>query len=118
MNNASPVIVLACVVFAAAQPFISQRGSGAEPWVGTWFAASAARVDVPAGQAPGASQLHFNNQTLRQITHITVGGSRLRVVLTNTFGTVPLTIGAAQVALRDKDGAIVTGSNRVLTFAG
>jgi lysophospholipase L1-like esterase len=66
----------------------------------------------------GQSPLHFKNQTLRQIAHITLGGSRLRVVLSNTFGTVPLTIGAAQVALRDKDAAIVPQSNRVLTFGG
>jgi len=62
--------------------------------------------------------LHFSNQTLRQIARITVGGSRFRVVLSNTFGTAPLTIDAAQVALRDKDAAIVAQSNRVLTFGG
>jgi lysophospholipase L1-like esterase len=66
----------------------------------------------------GQSPLHFNNQTLRQIAHITLGGSRFRVVLSNTFGTVPLTIGAAQVALRDRDAAIVPQSSRVLTFGG
>src|SRR6185369_10311312 len=66
----------------------------------------------------GQSPLHFKNQTLRQIAHMTLGGSRLRVVLANTFGTVPLTVGAAQVALRDRDAAIVPQSNRVLTFGG
>src|SRR5205814_1737226 len=58
---------------------------------------------LPVG---GQSPLHFNNQTLRQIAHISLGGSRLRVVFSNTFGTAPLTIGTAQVALRDKDAAI------------
>lgn len=66
----------------------------------------------------GQSPLHFHNQTLRQIVHITLGGSRFRVVLSNTFGTVPLTVGAAQLALRDKDAAIVPQSNRILTFGG
>jgi hypothetical protein len=66
----------------------------------------------------GQSLLHFNNQTLRQIAHITLGGSRFRVVLSNTFGTVPLAIGAAQIALRNKDAAIVPQSNRVLAFGG
>jgi lysophospholipase L1-like esterase len=69
---------------------------------------------VVAGQSP----LHFNNQTLRQIVHLTIGGSRLRVVLSNTFGTASLTIGAAQVALRDQDAAILPRSNRILTFGG
>jgi lysophospholipase L1-like esterase len=40
------------------------------------------------------------------------------VVLSNTFGTSPLTIGAAHVAVRDMGSAIATGSDRVLTFSG
>ena len=66
----------------------------------------------------GQSALHVHNQTLRQIAHITLGGPRIRVVLSNTFGTVPLAIGAAQVALRDKNATIMPQSNRVLTFGG
>jgi lysophospholipase L1-like esterase len=62
--------------------------------------------------------MHFNNQTLRQIVHTGVGGRRLRVVLSNAFGTSPLTVGAAHVALRDKDSAIVPASGRALTFSG
>src|SRR5262249_24635683 len=62
--------------------------------------------------------LNFNNQTLRQIVRTSVGGDRLRVVLSNTFGTAPLPIGAARVALRDKGSAIVAKSDRPLTFGG
>ncbi|MFC0386841.1 SGNH/GDSL hydrolase family protein [Muricoccus vinaceus] len=69
-------------------------------------------------EVAGGSRLHFNNQTLRQIARLSTGGTRVRVVLTNTFGTVPLRIGAAQVALRDKGASIVAGTNRVLTFGG
>jgi lysophospholipase L1-like esterase len=108
----------------AAWPIAGQEGSH---WIATWSAAATARVDpTPAPPAPAAGQLvvaaqsplHFNNQTLRQIVHLTVGGSRLRVVLSNTFGTVPLMIGAANVALRDKDASIVPASSRALTFGG
>jgi len=112
-------------------------------WVGTWNAASTARVDQPAPSTPAVaahdgplppgvtavapnqqlavgsqSPLHFDNQTLRQIVHLTLGGSRFRVVLTNTFGTAPLTIGAARVALRDRDASIQSASSRPLTFGG
>ena len=62
--------------------------------------------------------MHFNNQTLRQIVHTSIGGRRVRVVLSNTFGTSPLTIGAAHVAVRDKGSAIVPASDRALTFSG
>jgi lysophospholipase L1-like esterase len=60
----------------------------------------------------------FNNQTLRLIVHPTLGGERLRVVLSNNFGTAPLVIGAANVSLRDKDAAIVAKSSRILKFSG
>ena len=59
----------------------------------------------------------FNNQTLRLIVHPTLGGERLRVVLSNNFGTAPLVIGAASVALRAKDAAIVANSSRALKFS-
>jgi lysophospholipase L1-like esterase len=78
----------------------------------------------PPAQAAGrggrgaAPPLNFNNQTLRQIVHTSIGGERVRVVLTNAFGTAPLAVGAAHVALRGQDAAIAAGSDRPLTFAG
>ncbi len=60
----------------------------------------------------------FNNQTLRLIVHPTLGGERLRVVLSNNFGTAPLVIGAASVALRARDAVIVANSSRALRFSG
>jgi lysophospholipase L1-like esterase len=62
--------------------------------------------------------LNFNNQTLRQIVHVSLGGDRVRVVLSNAFGTTPLAIGAANVALRRKDASIVASASRRLTFGG
>ena len=64
-------------------------------------------VAPPPGQtfAP-APYIHFTNQTLRQIVRTTIGGSRARVVLSNAYGTAPITIGAAHIALRDKDSVI------------
>ena len=63
--------------------------------------------------------MHFTNQTLRQVVRASVGGSRVRVVLSNAFGTAPLTIGAAHIALRDKDDAIqASGGRRLRSAAG
>ncbi|MEO5740532.1 MAG: SGNH/GDSL hydrolase family protein, partial [Vicinamibacterales bacterium] len=62
--------------------------------------------------------MHFTNQTLRQVIHTSVGGSRMRVVLSNAFSTSPVTIGAAHIALRDKDDAIRATHGRPLTFSG
>lgn len=60
----------------------------------------------------------FGNQTLRQIAHVSLGGERLRVRLSNTFGSAPLVIGAARVALQSDGAAIVPESDRALSFAG
>jgi lysophospholipase L1-like esterase len=62
--------------------------------------------------------VHFTNQTLRQVVRTSIGGSRLRVVLSNAFGTAPLTIGAAHIALRDKEDAIQAAQGRPLMFSG
>ena len=76
-------------------------------WVGTWTAAPA--------PAEGAA---FSNHTLRMIPRVSIGGSRLRVRISNGHGTRPLTIGAACVGLRSSGPALVPGSNRRLTFGG
>ena len=55
---------------------------------------------------------------LREIVHTSVGGERVRIVLSNVFGTSPLAVGAAHVAIREKEAAIVPKSDRVLTFGG
>ena len=58
----------------------------------------------------------FDNQTLRQITKVSLGGSELRLRLSNTFGTEAVVVGSAQVGLRDKGPSIKAGSNRTVTF--
>jgi len=104
----------------AAQPAIDGRQPAPGRWVGSWYAAPAARVDsaAPPTGTSGQSLLHFRNQTLRQIAHLTLGGTRLRVVVANTFGTKELRVGAASVALRDRDAVIVPGSAHRLSFGG
>ena len=72
----------------------------------------------PARRSDLSRLSHFTNQTLRQIVRASVGGSRVRVVLSNAFGTAPLTIGAAHIALRDKDDAIQATGGRALAFSG
>ena len=124
-------ITLALVLFAL-HPLLAQNS--AEHWVGTWSTSEVGRPQTPPAVMPGpppfmANQcppapppapafVHFSNQTLRQIVHTSIGGSRVRVVLSNRYGTAPLAIGAAHLALRDKDSAIQPASGRPLTFSG
>jgi hypothetical protein len=74
-------------------------------WVGTWTAAPA--------PAEGAA---FSNHTLRMTPRVSIGGRKLRVRISNAYGTRPLAIGAACVGLRSTGSALVPGSNRRLTF--
>src|SRR6202521_4829507 len=123
--------VQVAAVFVAAGLFVPQHELRAQNqatndcWTGTWATGAAWRAasvpgqsaPVPAAPAGQPPAVELNNQTLRQIVHTSIGGESVRVVFSNVFGTAPLAIGAAHVALRNKDAAIVTKSGRALTFA-
>ena len=80
-------------------------------WVGTWASSPLLGDASNAPPIPG-----FGDSTLRQIVHVSIGGKQLRVRFSNAFGTTPLTIPAAHVALAGATGSIRPGSDRVLTF--
>jgi len=91
--------------------------ASAEDWIGTWTA-SAQPVWEPDFPVPTNMPRNLWNQTIRQTVRASVGGKQVRVVFSNEYGTQPLRIGAAHVALADKGAAIVAGSDRKLTFGG
>jgi len=124
-----------------------QGQSSGGHWVGTWgtalvgrpltppppgppapppFMASACRPpQAPPAIAPAPGQtfgpqpfVQFTNQTLRQIVHVSLGGARARVVLSNAFGGAPITVGAAHLAVRSKDEGIQAGAGGALSFSG
>ena len=90
-------------------PATSAKGPDvAGHWSGTW-AASPQVASVP---------LELSGQTLREIVHTSIGGTQVRVRLSNAYGASPLHIGAARVGLRTAGASIATGSDRILTFGG
>jgi len=70
-----------------------------------------------ATPAPPLPITTFHDQTVRMIAHTSIGGRRVRIELSNAFSG-PLTVFAAHIALRDKESAIVPGSDRTLLFDG
>lgn len=84
-------------------------------WVVSWGASASPPPDVAQIQKHG---LEFNNQTLREIVHLSIGGSAVRVRLSNFFSKQNLEIGAAHLGLRASDSAIQPSSDRALTFGG
>jgi len=108
-------IVVAAAATLISAPAHAQKGAPAEHWVATWSAAMHGQFSFAGRSAPNES---FDDQTVRMIVHTSIGGRRARVRLSNLFGTAPLAIGSAHIALRSKAGSIVPASDRALTFSG
>ena len=92
----------------------------AEPshaWLPTWTA-SPQPIWGPDFIAPVGIPRALRDQTLRQIARIGLGGHQLRVGFSNRYGTEPLTISAAHVAIAAEGGATKPGTDKALTFAG
>jgi lysophospholipase L1-like esterase len=81
---------------------------GIQRWVATWITSNAAS-DRPAT---------FSNQTIRQIVHTTIGGDKVRIVLSNTFGSRAVRFEAVFVGLQKDGAALVPNSNHEVTFGG
>jgi lysophospholipase L1-like esterase len=92
-------------------------GDGAAPnWVGTW---SASPYPVPSGNLPPAP---LSSSVLRQVVHVSIGGSKIRLQFSNLSGDGPVTINAAHLALckatPSVDSTIDTTTDTALAFAG
>jgi lysophospholipase L1-like esterase len=79
-------------------------------WVGTWATA-------PQPFMPGALET-YRNETLRLIVHVSEGGPKVRVRISNLYGDQPVAIGAAHVARRSMGADIAPMSDRPLRFHG
>ncbi|MGW1915880.1 SGNH/GDSL hydrolase family protein [Streptomyces sp. NPDC002076] len=90
----------ATTVRAVAEP-------AAPHWTGSWETAPSGTVSA----LPGAA--------IRNVVHLSVGGTAVRIRLGNRFGTAPLRLGAVTVALRRGTGPdAVPGTLRTATFHG
>ncbi|MEV0842795.1 SGNH/GDSL hydrolase family protein [Actinocatenispora sera] len=90
-------------------------GAAARHWVTGWSASSTTAARDASG-CPAFSGLH--DQTVRTVTTVSAGGSEVRIDVTNRFGTVPLHVGRATVAVRGEAADAVPGTMRQLTFHG
>ena len=102
---------------AASQVPPSATGPAQGPATAQLSPPAAANIAAPparfAGPAYGAA-----DTTYREIVHVSLGGPMVRVVFTNEFGTDPLTIGAAHVAVSEGGSSINLVSAGGLTFGG
>ena len=84
-------------------------------WVASW--SSAQQVPEPANVMPAAMA---TDVTLRQTVHLSLGGSQLRVRLSNAFGTQPLHLDSVHLGTPSAlaSSRIQPGSDHALTFNG
>lgn len=107
-------VLSACISSVTVQ---AENSSPGQKWVATW--AQAMTADVPA---KGHDVYAGRDVTLRQAVLTSVGGGQIRIRLSNYFGSAPLTIAAARIALSAADAKdptrILKDSDRTLHFDG
>jgi lysophospholipase L1-like esterase len=83
--------------------------------VASWGASQ--QIPEPANALPADD---LRDATVRQIVHLSLGGSALRVHLSNAFGTAPLHFTSVHIAhpMSPAGAAIDAAGDRALTFAG
>jgi lysophospholipase L1-like esterase len=94
-------------------PGLDQPGAtGEEP------PAPASQVVTTWGASDDIAGGTLTDMTVRNIVHTSVGGTDLRIRISNAHGDQPLTFDSAYVGRQQEGAAIIPGTNRRLTFGG
>jgi lysophospholipase L1-like esterase len=93
----------------------AQAGAKARVWVASWAASQ--QIPEPQNSIPADD---LRDATVRQIVHLSVGGTALRVHISNEFGTFPLHFTSVHIArpLSPATAAIDPATDKALEFAG
>jgi lysophospholipase L1-like esterase len=91
----------------------AQFGAVPNTWIATW--ATSPQSGTPNPREP---LLNIENQTVRERVRVSIGGSQIRVRLSNEFGSSPLPIGSATVAVPTDASGVKKQSIQTLTFEG
>jgi lysophospholipase L1-like esterase len=105
-SSIAGLFLLILILFCTSQVAVAE-----DCWIGTW--ASGQQLTEPGNKPPAPG---LSNNTLRQVIRATLGGSRLRVQFSNAYGSGPVTINAAHLAVSKGAGAIDPATDKALTF--
>lgn len=93
---------------ASSSPVFAAPGNGNSGWFTSW-----------AQSQQGLAATALYDQSVRMITHLSQGGDALRIRIQNQFGTAPLHVDAAAVALSlAQSPDVEAGTSRGVTFDG
>ena len=84
-----------------------------EAWIATWTAGP-----EPTDSDPNQPVLNLQKQTVRERVRISVGGSQIRIRLSNEYGSSPLHVGSVTVAVPNDLASVKSGSIHAVTFGG
>jgi lysophospholipase L1-like esterase len=101
---------------ALSTPAPPQAPAASQDWVTAWGASPVIGTAIPGNSCPAGAGL--TDQTVRNVVFLSAGGDSVRIRLTNTFGTVPVLIGHASVAVQASGATAVPGTVRPLMFGG
>ena len=82
-------------------------------WIATWTASP-----EPAIGDPNEPMLHLVDQTVRERIRIFIGGTQIRVRLSNEYGSSPTLVGSVTVAVPNDSATVRSGSIQAVTFGG
>lgn len=114
MGRGQLLLAVALILGGCAAPGTPVTGNPVH-WVTSWGTANMA--PDPSNVMP---EEKWPDASLRQLVHVSLGGTRLRVRISNVYGNGPLEIDGATIAKAIATGRadLVPGSLRRLTFSG
>ena len=111
MNTVRSCAFICCALLflLAPQRSVAQR----DAWIATWTASP-----EPGVPFPGLPVLNLQDQTVRERVRISVGGSQIRIRLSNEYGSSPLVLDSVTVAAPSDLASVKSGSILPVTFGG
>ncbi|MHB8653733.1 MAG: SGNH/GDSL hydrolase family protein [Terriglobia bacterium] len=109
------VLARPCTVWCRARPAVAPATVARANWVGSW----ATSQQIPEPQNTLAPD-DLRDATMRQIVHLSIGGAKLRVHISNAFGTSPLHFTSFHIArpVSPASARIDVASDKALSFSG
>lgn len=110
-----PTAAIAIAIAGAAGLIVAQPGQPAAASAAVAQRAQVHELDTWTASPADIGNV-YSDTTVRNIVHTSIGGSGVRVRLSNVFGSGPATFDDIQVGRQSSGAATVPGTNRRVTF--
>jgi lysophospholipase L1-like esterase len=104
-------LILVAMGLAPVPASAQLRGRESSDWVSVW-GASPSHLDTEGSEAIS----YVNGQTIREHVRLSLGGSSIRIRLSNLLGSRELVVGAVHVALHGTGAGTLPGTDHAVNF--